>query len=55
MAVIAEPRAIAGPLALAEPLALKAAAGRPACYIFRKVFRKPNREILTEPQRFVGG
>ena len=55
MALFAEPLALAELRALAEPLALQTASDKPACYIFRKVFRKPNREILTEPRRFIGG
>ena len=33
---LAEPQALAEPRALAEPMALRAASGRPACYILKK-------------------
>ena len=54
MAFLAGPQALAGPRASAEPLALKAASGKPACYSFRKVFSKSDRQIFAEPRRFKG-
>jgi hypothetical protein len=36
MALLAESQALAEPRALAEPLVLKAASGKPACYILKK-------------------